>query len=136
MRPPLIALALLAASGLVESQASFETADPLKAFVYEEYARGGDYFAHGTRDTTLFRCQADFDRDGRPDIALSEVSTWGNRTGSFEVFVRVQNDRFRYARTADYDVELKAKCARLIESCSSKEYVATGTCHWQRGMVR
>lgn len=133
MRAIVLLVAFAAASGMASAQAPMETADPLKAFVFDEYPRGSDYFLHGTRDTVFFRCVADLDRDGQPDLALSERSIWGNRTGPFEIFVRTPNGRYRYGRTADYESELKPACATQLESCSSNEYLSSGTCQWKKG---
>jgi hypothetical protein len=110
MRAIVLVVAVAAASDLISAGPPIETADPLKAFVFDQYPRGSDYFINGSRETTLFRCVADFNHDGRLDIALSEKSIWGNRTGPFEVFVQAPNGRFRYARMADYESDLKAMC--------------------------
>jgi hypothetical protein len=122
-----------AARASLYADEAWDTADPLRAFVFEEYARGDDYFIRGTRDTVLFRCTADFNHDGRPDVALSEKSIWGNRTGPFEIFVQEPNGRFRYWRTADYESELKADCGKTLESCLSNGYLTSGQCSWTRG---
>ena len=71
--------ALTVSSEFVGAETKSETADSLKTFVFDQYPPGSDYFINGSRDTTLFRCVADFNRDGRSDIALSEKSFWGNR---------------------------------------------------------
>lgn len=133
MRAIVLVVAVAAASDLISAGPPIETADPLKAFVFDQYPRGSDYFINGSRETTLFRCVADFNHDGRLDIALSEKSIWGNRTGPFEVFVQAPNGRFRYARTADYESDLKAMCGTQLESCSSNEYLSSGKCQWNRG---
>ncbi len=133
MRAIVLLVGLAAGSDVISAKTPFETADPLQAFVFDQYPRKSDYFINGSRDTTLFRCVADFNDDGRPDIALSEKSIWGNRTGPFEVFVQALNGRFRYARTADYESDLKAVCGTQLESCSSNEYLASGKCQWKKG---
>ncbi len=129
----ILLLAFAVSSEFVGAETRIETADPLKTFVFDQYPRGSDYFINGSRDTTLLRCVADFNRDGRSDIALSEESIWGNRTGPFEIFVREPNGRFRYARTADYESELKPTCGTQLEYCASNEYLASGRCHWKKG---
>lgn len=134
MRAIVFLIVIAAGSGVGSAQASIETADPLKGFVFDEYPRGSDYFIHGTRDTVLFRCVADLNRDGQPDIAHSEKSIWGNRTGPFEIFVQTPNARFSYVRTADYQSELKPACASQLEFCSSNDYLASGKCQWKRGL--
>src|SRR5574341_1932467 len=127
MRAIVLLLALAIASDLVGAEPVIETADPLRAFVFNQYPRGSDYFINGIRDTTLFRCVADFNGDGRPDIALSERGIWGNRTGPFEIFVQGSKGRVRYVRTADYELDLKLLCGTRLESCSSNEYFSSGT---------
>jgi hypothetical protein len=136
IRAIIIILALAATADLVSGFAPIETDDPLKAFVFDQYPRGSDYFINGNRDTTLFRCIADFNRDARPDIALSEKSIWGNRTGPFEIFIQEANGRFRYLRTADYDSDLKPLCGSRLESCSSNDYLSSGKCTWKKGIAR
>ncbi len=133
MRTILRLFTIALASGLVNAQGHVETADPLKAFVFEQYARGSDYFINGSSNTVLFRCVADFNHDGRPDIALSEKSIWGNRTGPVEIFVREANGRFRYLHTVDYESNLKTVCGARLESCASSEYLSSGRCQWKKG---
>jgi len=135
--PGIIAvLALAATADPVSAMAAIETDDPLKAFVFDQYPRGSDYFIKGNRDTILFRCVADFNGDARSDITLSEQSIWGNRTGPCEIFTQEPNGRFRYLRAADYESDLKARCGTLLESCSAKEYLSSGKCTWQKGIAR
>lgn len=134
MRAIVLLMILAAGSSAGSAQAPIETSDPLKAFLFDEYPRGSDYFIHGTRDTVLIRCIADLNGDGQLDIALSEKSIWGNRTGPFEVFVQTPNGRFRYIRTADYESELKPACATQLESCASNDYLSSGRCLWKRGL--
>ena len=133
MRAILLSVALALASGAVNAQGEVETADPLKAFVFEQYRRGSDYFINGNGNTVLLRCVADFNHDGRSDIALSEKSIWGNRTGPFEIFVRESNGRFRYLRTVDYESALRTACGARLESCASSEYLSSGKCRWKKG---
>ena len=120
-------------SSLVCANEIIITTDPLKAFVYEEYSLGNDYFIHGKGNTILFRCVADFNQDGRLDMAISEKSIWGNRTGPFEIFVLDERGRFTYLHTVDYETKLKAICASKIESCSSNEYLSSRACKWKKG---
>lgn len=133
MRPLVSLITLLAVSPVPGAEAPADTADPLKAFVLDQYPRGDDYFIHGRRDTILIRCVVDLDRDGRVDWALSEGSIWGNRTGPFEIFLQGANGRFSYQRTADYESALKSVCAHRLESCRSNEYLASGRCKWKKG---
>jgi hypothetical protein len=133
MRAAVPFLLFALAAGPAHAQEPFDTSDPLRAFVYEQYPRGSDYFTHGYRDTTVYRCLADVNRDGRIDIALSEKSILGNRTGPFEVFVRDKDGDYHYQRTADYDTELKALCSGRIESCALGVYLTSGRCPWRAG---
>ena len=133
MRFAVSLLIIALATGSVQAQEPFDTSDPLRAFIYEQYPRGNDYFIHGYRNTTVYRCLADFNRDGRVDIALSEKSILGNRTGPFEIFVRDSDGDYNYQHTADYASELKTLCAGRIESCASGVYLTSGRCPWRAG---
>lgn len=133
MRAAVPLLIFTLAAGPVHAQEPFDTGDPLRAFVYEQYPRGNDYFIHGYHDTTVYRCVADFNQDGRIDIALSEKSILGNRTGPFEIFLQQENGAYGYQRTADYESDLKAACAGRIESCASGVYLTSGRCPWRAG---
>lgn len=105
----------------------FKTNDPLKAFVYEEYPRGDDYFINGNQDTYLFRCVLTKELEPFEGVALSEISIWGNHTGPWEIFRKEPNGRFVYVRTKHYT---NTSC---LESCRSKEYLSSGQCTWRRG---
>jgi hypothetical protein len=133
MRCAVSLLIITLATGSVQAQEPFDTSDPLRAFVYEQYPRGSDYFIHGYRHTTVYRCRADFDGDGRVDVALSERSILGKRTGPFEIFLRDKDGVYSYWQTADYESELKILCAGRIESCDSRVYLTSGRCPWRAG---
>ncbi len=107
----------------------FRTSDPLKAFVYEGYARGDDYFIHGDRDTTLLRCVLVKKKDGFDGLALSEVSIWGNHGGPWEIFKKTGKG-FEYVGTRE------VRDTSCLESCRSKDYLATGHCDWRQGWPR
>lgn len=126
-------LALFFAVGPVHAQEPFDTSDPLRAFVYEQYPRGSDYFIHGYGHTRVYRCRADFNRDGRTDVALSEKSILGKRTGPFEIFVQDIDGDYGYQGTADYSSELMSLCAGRVESCASGVYLSSGRCPWRAG---
>lgn len=111
---------------LVEA-AEFRTPDPLKAFVYNEYPLGDDYFIKGNQDTYIFRCVLPKEKGRSEGVALSEISIWGNRTGPWEIFRKGQDGRFVYIETKHL---ADTSC---LESCRSKEYLASGQCAWQRG---
>lgn len=136
MRTIILFLTFVAILPIVNAATPFETADPLKAFVFEEYLLGNDYFIDGRSNTVLIRCIADFDGDGRRDIAVSEKSIWGNRTGPFEIFIQTSNGQFRYQHTRDYVSELKSVCEARLESCRSEVYLASGHCEWTKGWLR
>jgi hypothetical protein len=136
MRTIFVFLALTACSEALSATPSNEIRDPLEAFVLEQYPRGSDFFVHGDRDTTLYRCVADFNGDGRADIALSEQSIWGNRTGPFEIFIQEPDGRFRYLHTVDYESEMKPLCGGRLQSCSSNQYLSSGKCTWKKGIGR
>jgi hypothetical protein len=133
MRIAALLLVFVLTASPAQAESLIETTDPLRAFIYEQYPRGSDYFIHGYRDTTVYRCVADFDQDGRIDIALSEKSILGNRTGPFEIFVQQMNGDYGYQRTVDYESELKAVCAGRIESCAAGTYLTSGKCPWRAG---
>lgn len=107
--------------------AEFETPDPLRAFVGEQYAWGSDYFIRGKENTVLFRClltRPDYEFEG---IALSEQSIWGNRGGDWEIFRKSGSGTFIYVGTK------RIENTACLESCQSSEYLASGRCTWQRG---
>jgi hypothetical protein len=130
-RARLTAIGLLLLSGLTATAAgNFETADPLRAFVGEEYPLGSDYFIHGKGDTVLLRCvlaEPEYSFDG---VALSEWSIWGNRGGDWEVFRKSSGAAFVYVGT------WRLTNHACLESCPSKEFLSTGQCTWQRGWPR
>lgn len=124
------AAALCAASHLVAAErVQFVTRDPLKAFVRGEYPWGDDYFIRGAEDTVVFRCLLDKKRDGVDGVALSEISIWG-RTGPWEIFRRRSDGAFGYVETRGVS---DTSC---LESCRTKEYLASGACKWSRGWPR
>jgi len=105
----------------------FETPDPLKAFVREEYALGSDYFIRGKDNTVLFRCILTKPEYAYAGIALSEQSIWGNRGGDWEVFRKNDSGVFVYVGTR------RIENTACLESCLSSEYLASGHCTWQHG---
>ena len=105
----------------------FVTRDPLRAFVYERYARGDDYFINGTAGALLLRCALTPANAPYAGVALSESSIWGNRGGPWELFRRRSDGRFAYMgsrRLADLS---------CLQSCSAGEFLATGRCAWRAG---
>ena len=118
----LLVLPALAAAG----GRAFRTSDPLKAFVYERYALGDDYFIHGNEDTTLLRCVLVKQKDGFDGLALSELSIWGNHGGPWEMFKKTRKG-FEYVGSR------AIRDTSCLESCRSKQYVTTGRCDWRRG---
>lgn len=122
-----LAAVLFASATIAAAVGDFQTADPLKAFVNEEYPLGSDYFIKGKKDTVLFRCVLSGPEYSFEGIALSEVSIWGNRGGDWEVFRKTSNGNFIYVGTRQI---ANTAC---LESCQSKEYVSAGRCTWRRG---
>ena len=120
-----VGMAIFAASAAV-----FSTADPLKAFVRQEYALGDDYFIHGNEDTFVFRCRLGKPRNAFEGVALSEISIWGNRSGPWEVFRRKPGGLFEYVETR------QLSDTACLESCRTREYLASGHCTWRRGWPR
>jgi len=110
-------------------RATFVTQDPLKAFVYEEYPLGDDYFIRGNEDTVVFRCILTKGHDQLDGVALSEISIWG-KTGPWEVFRRRSDGAFEYVETRG------VKDTSCLESCRTKEYLSSGKCTWSRGWPR
>lgn len=104
----------------------FHTNDPLKSFVRGEYAWGDDYFIHGNEDTTLFRCVLVKGKDGFDGVAFSEVSIWGNHGGPWEIFRKSR-------KGFDYVGSRELRDTSCLESCRSKDYLASGRCDWQHG---
>jgi hypothetical protein len=121
-----VAVLVGTASLLAGAGGEFVTRDPLKAFIREEYPLGSDYFIHGREDTVVFRCVLRNDRDGVDGVALSEISIWG-RTGPWEIFRRRPDGAFAYAGTRE------VRDTSCLESCRTKEYLASGACKWSRG---
>jgi hypothetical protein len=105
----------------------FQTRDPLRAFVSQEYPLGDDYFTKGRADTTVFRCVLTRDKDGIDGLALSELSIWGNRTGPWEIFEREGDGGFVYLDTRHLT---DTTC---LEACATAQYLASGRCRWERG---
>ena len=119
--------------GLVLAAADAEvflTHDPLRAFVYREYPLGDDYFIRGNEDTIVFRCPLTKAQAKFEGVALSEISIWGNHTGPWEVFRKTSDDLFAYVETRHFS---DTSC---LESCRTKEYLASGQCTWNRGWPR
>jgi hypothetical protein len=106
---------------------AFRTRDPLAAFVHHEYAPGDDYFAAGNSDTWVFRCRLTQEKDGFDGIALSELSSWAERSGPWEIFRREPDGSYLYVETRPLT---DATC---LEACASGGYLASGSCRWQRG---
>jgi hypothetical protein len=121
-----VAVLVGTASLLACAGGEFVTRDPLKAFIREEYPLGSDYFIHGREDTVVFRCVLRNARDGVDGVALSEISIWG-RTGPWEIFRRRPDGAFAYAGTRE------VRDTSCLESCRTKEYLASGACKWSRG---
>lgn len=96
----LVGLVSLLMVGTAYSE-EFQTHDPLKAFVYEEYPLGDDYFIKGNADTQLFRCILTKETDGLEGVALSEISIWGNRRGPWEI---VRKDSAAHTCTQDQEI--------------------------------
>ncbi len=123
----LLLLSFLAAgANSVNGGQTFRTRDPLRAFVRGDYPWGDDYFIHGNGDTILFRCLLVKERDGVDGLALSEVSIWGNHGGPWEIF-RKSGKAFEYVGPG------AVRDTSCLESCRSKDYLASGRCRWRRG---
>src|SRR5438552_17820909 len=84
MRCPRLAAALLLITTV--SYAAERVADPVRAFVEGFDPSGNDFLANVPERTVLLRIRADLDGDGRPDLALSDSSTWGNAGGQWLLF--------------------------------------------------
>ena len=107
--------------------AEFRTDDPLRAFVHGEYAPGSDYFIGGTTNTVLFRCALPTREHPFTGIALSEQSIWGNRGGDWGLFHGTSAGGYVYVGTGQIG---DTGC---LESCRSRDYLATGRCKWTKG---
>jgi hypothetical protein len=105
-------------------------ADPVEAFVQGEYERGDDYFINGNQNTYIFRCTLTGKKNGFQGIALSEISIWGNRGGPWEIFRSAKAGGFVFVGTKSLT---DTAC---LQSCRSKDYLATGHCNWQIGWPR
>ena len=105
----------------------FQTSDPLRAFINSEYSLGDDYFINGNGDTYIFRCVLTKKTEEIEGVALSEISIWGNHGGPWEVFRKEGSGGYIYIGTKGL---VTTSC---VESCRSKDYLATGQCRWQCG---
>jgi len=81
----LVAIATLAVRPTV-APAAERFADPIRAFVEGYDPSGNDFLANVPERTVLLRIRADLDGDGRPDLAVSDSSTWGNAGGQWLLF--------------------------------------------------
>lgn len=122
-----VAAALLPFASAKAGTGDFQTSDPLRAFVYGQYALGSDYFINGKDDTVLLRCLLPTPEHSFEGIALSERSIWGNRGGDWEVFRKWADGTFVHVGTG------RIADTACLESCLSREYVSTGRCTWRRG---
>ena len=122
----LVGLLLALFAGSAHSD-EFRTINPLKSFIDGAYPLGSDYFINGNEDTDIFRCMLTTEKDGLAGIALSEISIWGNRTGTWEIFRQESRGEFTYIGTKTLT---DTAC---LETCRSKEYLATGQCRWRQG---
>src|SRR5437660_4979066 len=84
MRSARLAAAVLLIATL--AAAGERLADPMRAFVEGYDPSGNDFQANVPERTVLLRIRADLDGDGRPDLAVSDSSTWGNAGGQWLLF--------------------------------------------------
>lgn len=123
-----LVIAVLLAAVLAPARAAeFQTPDPLKAFVHEEYPLGSDYFIYGRGNTVLLRCVLSKPEYSFEGMALSEQSIWGNRGGDWEGFRKGGNGNFVYVGTR------RIENTACLEPCQSSEFLSSGRCTWQRG---
>jgi len=84
MRGARLAAAALLTATLATAAERF--ADPIKAFVEGYDPSGNDFLSNVPERTVLLRIRTDLDGDGRPDLAVSDSSTWGNAGGQWLLF--------------------------------------------------
>ena len=84
MRGTRLAAAVLLTATL--AAAAEHVADPIQAFVDGYDPSGNDFLANVPERTVLLRIRTDLDGDGRPDLAVSDSSTWGNAGGQWLLF--------------------------------------------------
>ena len=93
MRARLVAaLVLMATAG----DAAERLVDPIQAFVEGFDPSGNDFLANVPERTVLLRIREDFDGDGRPDLAVSDSSTWGNAGGQWLLFRAEADGTYAY----------------------------------------
>ena len=93
MRARLVAaLVLMATAG----DAAERLVDPIRAFVEGFDPSGNDFLANVPERTVLLRIREDFDGDGRPDLAVSDSSTWGNAGGQWLLFRAEADGTYAY----------------------------------------
>ena len=79
-------LAALLALVATMAAAAERVDNPIQAFVEGYDPSGSDFLANVPERTVLLRVRADLDGDGRPDLAVSDSSTWGNAGGQWLLF--------------------------------------------------
>lgn len=79
-------LAVLLLLVATAATAAERLADPVQAFVEGYDPSGNDFLANVPERTVLLRMRVDLDGDGRPDLAVSDSSTWGNAGGQWLLF--------------------------------------------------
>jgi hypothetical protein len=70
--------------------------DPVRAFIEGFNPENEDFFAHPPDRTDLLRMRLDVDRDGRPDLAVSESSMFGIGAGPWLLFRQLPTKGYRY----------------------------------------
>ena len=93
MRARLVAALVLMATA---ADAAERLVDPIQAFVEGFDPSGNDFLANVPERTVLLRIREDFDGDGRPDLAVSDSSTWGNAGGQWQLFRAEADGTYAY----------------------------------------
>lgn len=110
---------------------SIVTRDPVGLFVREgdTWVDVSDFFIHGKENTILFRVIQDVNGDGIKDLALSEISIWGNKTGDWVIFRgRKDGSYSRDVRRAGQTIDQS-----LMEWAATRAHDTKNGYRWKRG---
>ena len=131
MRGARLAAALLLIATVLErpavAPAAERLADPIRAFVEGYDPSGNDFLANVPERTVLFRIRADLDGDGRPDLAVSDSSTWGNAGGQWLLFRAQPDGTYAYWGTLFFSPGAAVSRAFAPSGGELTVYVRTGT---------
>ena len=118
------------------ANAAERLADPIRAFVDGYDPSDNDFLANVPERTVLLRIRADLDGDGRPDLAVSDSSTWGNAGGQWLLFHAEPDGAYVYWGTLFFSPGVAA--SRIVSPSSGEltMYVRTSASRGTLSTVR